>query len=189
MLLPPFPKHSTGCVVVPSAIPLHNTIDCKPPIYDNTNAHTFHGRYQLLYIPPLMATTALSCSLDLKSAYPKRVPSSLLSLSVSQPLVPSDIINGAGGPSSVHSNWSPSDGTSTFTNWYSLDHASTVPHDLVNVIKTSNWHQHRFDNLWAQLAHSSLHTSSLKTSSTVHSCTYWPDPSGSKSSLLILLAK
>ena len=98
-----------------------------------------------------MATTALSCNLDLKSAYPKRVPSSLLSLSVSQPLVPSVIINGAGGPSSVDGALKLESGRrlSPTCNRYSLDidHASTVPHDLMNVIRTSSWHQHRFDNL------------------------------------------
>ena len=45
-----------------------------------------------------MATTALSCNLDLKSVYPKRVANSLLSLSVPQPLVLPAIIDGARGP-------------------------------------------------------------------------------------------
>ena len=53
---------------------------------------------QLQYIPSLMATTALSCNLDLKSVYPKRDANSLLSLSVPQPLVLPAIIDGARGP-------------------------------------------------------------------------------------------
>ena len=139
-----------------------------------------------------MATTALSCNLDLKSAYPKRVPSSLLSLSVSKPLVPSAIISGAGGPSSVHSNWTPSDGCrlSPTTPDYPVikqpcfHHASTVPHDLMNSI---NWHQHGFNKSMSTAG--TLQSTQVVRKTDPLSMAVLTGPSGSRTRLSILLVK